>query len=330
MSRADRNNNPGNIVDSPFARRQPGYLGSDGRFARFASMNHGLNAQMTLLRSYAGEGRNTVSSILGKWAPAYENNTHAYTRSVAGDLGVAPNTPLNMSDPNTIYALSNAMYKIESGNKAGFSGARPAATTAQRRLGRNDVLPIYQRVAAKWGLGIGSGIRSEAEQRALVARGIGASATSQHLERFGGTGQDFRVGGVAKQNIDGFVNEMRSLGFEVINDGHGTGRHVHVELPKSGTLAGMNFSSGPEQQMPAPEEPQAQQKLEVAQYSPVDPMQFALFDANNVNVNAPAASDLTSQLAIPEEMLSYGQYLTSLEPSSAGTKPAVNRPFRFL
>jgi hypothetical protein len=48
-TRGERNFNPGNIEDGDFARSLPGYAGSDGRFAKFESMDHGYNAIESLL-----------------------------------------------------------------------------------------------------------------------------------------------------------------------------------------------------------------------------------------------------------------------------------------
>ena len=48
--RGIRNNNPLNIEDGDFARSQPGYVGSDGRFAQFQTPQHGVAAADSLLR----------------------------------------------------------------------------------------------------------------------------------------------------------------------------------------------------------------------------------------------------------------------------------------
>ena len=62
--RGIRNNNPLNIVDAPFTRNQPGFVGTDGRFARFNSPEEGLAAADTLLQSYAQRGLNTPLAII--------------------------------------------------------------------------------------------------------------------------------------------------------------------------------------------------------------------------------------------------------------------------
>jgi hypothetical protein len=117
-TRADRNNNPGNIQDGAFARRQPGYAGGDGRFARFASPDHGFAAMEALLAGpgYMGSGRNTIWSILSKYAPASENNTAAYAAHVSKLTGIGANQPLTRSQ---LAAVARAMAVQE-----GYSGGR--------------------------------------------------------------------------------------------------------------------------------------------------------------------------------------------------------------
>ncbi|HQS69801.1 MAG TPA: hypothetical protein PLM58_09230 [Novosphingobium sp.] len=109
-TRADRNNNPGNIEDGPFARRQPGYVGGDGRFAKFASPDHGFGAMEKLLGGYMKQGRNTLSGIISKWAPGHENNVGAYVGHVSKLTGLSPNQRLSAEH---IPLIARAMAKHE-------------------------------------------------------------------------------------------------------------------------------------------------------------------------------------------------------------------------
>lgn len=115
-TRADRNNNPGNISDGAFARAQPGYVGSDGRFARFATPEHGFAAQERLLGTYMRNGRDTLAGIVSKYAPANENNVEAYVSHLERLMGVSRHHHLS---PLQIPALARAMAQHE-----GYSGAR--------------------------------------------------------------------------------------------------------------------------------------------------------------------------------------------------------------
>lgn len=109
-SRANRNNNPGNIIDSPFARRQPGYAGTDGKFARFFTPDAGWAAQEKLLGNYMGGGRKTIASIIAKWAPRSENNVERYMRAVEQTMHMSRYAQLGTGQ---VHALMAAMAKQE-------------------------------------------------------------------------------------------------------------------------------------------------------------------------------------------------------------------------
>lgn len=127
--RSQRNNNPGNIEDGPFAQSLPGYAGTDGRFARFNDAAAGTQAQQRLLQSYGARGFDTVSEIINRWAPPSDNNpTPAYAAFVARKLGVDPNAQLDMTNPQVLAALSGAIAEFEGGpSSASNGGPRQAA-----------------------------------------------------------------------------------------------------------------------------------------------------------------------------------------------------------
>lgn len=134
LTRAERNNNPGNIEDGPFARSQPGYAGSDGRFAKFVSADAGFGAMEALLRGrgYAGGGRNTIAKIISKYAPSSENNVGAYVGAVERATGIDRNAALSAAQ---IRAVSRAMAKHEGyrGGSVDLSGgALPSARDLRR------------------------------------------------------------------------------------------------------------------------------------------------------------------------------------------------------
>ena len=114
--RGIRNYNPGNIQNGPFAKSQPGYVGSDGRFAQFDTMDNGLAAHSALLDSYGNKGLNTLNAIINRWAPSSDGNRPAnYAAFVGKKLGIDPNQPLDMSDPNVRKKLAVAMGTFENG-----------------------------------------------------------------------------------------------------------------------------------------------------------------------------------------------------------------------
>lgn len=113
--RGIRNNNPLNIEAGRFTQSSPGFQGSDGRFARFASPEQGIAAADRLLTTYGQQGINTVAGVINKWAPPTENNSSSYAATVAKSIGVDPNAPINLSDPATRQKLIGAMAQVENG-----------------------------------------------------------------------------------------------------------------------------------------------------------------------------------------------------------------------
>jgi hypothetical protein len=148
-SRGDRNNNPGNIEDRGQFKGQPGYLGSDGRFARFETREQGMAAMHNQLQRYmegktTGQPLRSVSEIVPTWSPQSDptneaGSTDNYLQYVAKRLGVDPNAPLT---PDQIPALAEAMVEFETGNTQGApqqaiaaapAAAQPRAATAPVR-----------------------------------------------------------------------------------------------------------------------------------------------------------------------------------------------------
>lgn len=126
-SRGERNNNPGNLVDGPFARRQPGYTGSDGRFARFSTPEQGVAAQETLLRNNYLDTPRTVQEVIDKYTPANDPGNSAQARAnyvsyVQQRLGVSANEPLTTVDAPRLAA---ALREFETGNRQDGRGGSP-------------------------------------------------------------------------------------------------------------------------------------------------------------------------------------------------------------
>jgi hypothetical protein len=142
-SRGERNNNFGNIEDGPFARSQPGYVGSDGRFARFETADHGLAAIDALLSSYGRRGFNTPDAIINRWAPPTDNNpTQAYSAYVAEGLGVAPNATLDMNDPSVRRKVAERIAQFETGKRQPVNATPIPDRT--RALSFDDLIPQQQ------------------------------------------------------------------------------------------------------------------------------------------------------------------------------------------
>ena len=116
VPRGIRNNNPLNIEAGAFTQGQPGFVGSDNRFAKFETPQQGLQAANNLLDVYRDKhGLNTVAGIVGRWAPASDgNNVSAYAANVANKLGIGPNDPI---PPEMRPRLIEAMGQHENGQQ---------------------------------------------------------------------------------------------------------------------------------------------------------------------------------------------------------------------
>lgn len=115
--RGVRNNNPGNLEASS-SNPWVGQTGSDGRFAKFETPEHGIRALGRNLLSYQRQGIDTVGEIINRWAPPSDNNdTAAYIKSVCAQLGVKADQPLDASNPDTLQALCAAIIKHENGSQ---------------------------------------------------------------------------------------------------------------------------------------------------------------------------------------------------------------------
>ncbi|MBN5231960.1 hypothetical protein JY446_21765 [Serratia marcescens] len=181
-ARGLRNNNPGNIEASD---KNPweGQTGSDGRFAKFETPEHGIRALGKNLLAYQAKGFDTVAEIVNRWAPASDgNNTDAYIKALCGALGVGANDQVDMSNPRTLAALCASIVKHENGSQpytdeqigAGVSAALglSALESSKRRTGNaafDAASPATQ------GAYLRQAQAMQNEQRALYAQQLGTS-----------------------------------------------------------------------------------------------------------------------------------------------------------
>ncbi len=121
--RAVRDNNPGNIergkahwkgeITDPSVMTEE--QRRERRFVIFSHPRWGFRAIARILRAYGRNGIDTVAAIVGRWAPANENNTAAYIRAVAQSTGFKANLPLDLDDSLTLRALARALAVHECG-----------------------------------------------------------------------------------------------------------------------------------------------------------------------------------------------------------------------
>lgn len=181
-ARGLRNNNPGNIEASD-ANPWEGQIGSDGRFAKFETPEHGIRALGKNLLSYQRQGVDTVTDVVNRWAPASDgNDTNSYISALCKTLGVGANDQLDMTNPRTLAALCAGIVSHENGNQpytedqinTGVSAALglSALNSSKRRTGNaafDAASPSAQ------GAFLRQAQAMQNEQRALYAQQIGSS-----------------------------------------------------------------------------------------------------------------------------------------------------------
>lgn len=138
--RGNRNNNPGNIE----ASKNPwdGQTGSDGRYATFATPEHGIRALGKNLLSYQRQGYVTPRQIITRWAPPNDGNpTEEYIANVSAALGVSDNERLNLSNIKTLSTLAKAIMVQENGAKNVTYTDQQISTGLQAALGVSQLPP---------------------------------------------------------------------------------------------------------------------------------------------------------------------------------------------
>ena len=95
MSRAERNNNPGNIKQNNQLFKGEVRPSGDSVFKRFTDMTYGFRAIISVLKTYFYKwGLKTLAAIIRRWAPETENKTAAYIQTVSRMTGWHPDAPL--------------------------------------------------------------------------------------------------------------------------------------------------------------------------------------------------------------------------------------------
>ena len=117
-SRGIMNCNPGNIRKSKDKWQGLAEQQTDPDFFQFKSPVWGIRAMATLLISYQDRhGLRTIKGIIARYAPASENNTAAYIKSVAQRSGLAAILPLNLHSYSHLRPIVEAMIWHENGQQ---------------------------------------------------------------------------------------------------------------------------------------------------------------------------------------------------------------------
>ena len=114
-TRGIRNNNPGNIRVSK--DQWEGMTGDDGAFVTFDSPESGVRALGKNLLSYGRQGYDSIEKIINRWAPPNENDTKAYIDSVVAATGIPATQSLDLSNPDTLSSLAQAISFHETGSR---------------------------------------------------------------------------------------------------------------------------------------------------------------------------------------------------------------------
>lgn len=120
QTRGIRNNNPGNIDYNPrndWRGQLPPDPAVEPRFARFDSPLNGIRAIAKLLVNYRDKnGLRSVEALISRWAPSSENDTRAYARAVAAEVGVPSQIGIRLDQP-TLEKLVTAIIRHENGQQ---------------------------------------------------------------------------------------------------------------------------------------------------------------------------------------------------------------------
>lgn len=118
LPRGLRNNNPGNIVKSSTAwqGKVPLSQNTDSRFEQFTELRWGIRAMMkNLISYYKNRGLTTVSKMISRWAPAFENNTANYITIVSNIVGIGINEFIPVLSKEILIKISKAIVAVENG-----------------------------------------------------------------------------------------------------------------------------------------------------------------------------------------------------------------------
>lgn len=105
-------------LDKAAMTNNPGNVGNFGDQIRvYPSILDGLKAMRANLLSPAYAQNPTVAAIISRWSPSNENDTPALIKDTAAMMGVDPNRPLNLNDPQTMKNLMRAITVNEGSYK---------------------------------------------------------------------------------------------------------------------------------------------------------------------------------------------------------------------
>lgn len=140
-----RNNNPGNIRYSPWSAEH-GAIGKDKQgFAIFPDKETGSRAQDSLLQNYISKGRNTLKSIIERYAPPSENNTVGYYSNLSKRVGIGVNEEINPKNTGLMTRIAKEITRIEGDPRAyieSLNTNQPMLQMPKQSLSNNNGITI--------------------------------------------------------------------------------------------------------------------------------------------------------------------------------------------
>jgi uncharacterized protein RhaS with RHS repeats len=122
-TRAWRNNNPGNMRDTPFSQSH-GSLGVSGGFAVFSNEQKGGDALGSLLGTRTYQGL-TIDGAINRYAPPNENNTANYQAIVRQQVGLPGDVGMNTLGDDEVGLVANAIRTVEGWTPGTVTYRRP-------------------------------------------------------------------------------------------------------------------------------------------------------------------------------------------------------------
>ena len=118
LPRGIHNHNPGNLRRSSDPWQGLAHEQTDPDFFQFASAKWGIRALSRTLISYQDRvGRTTIKQMIGRWAPPNENDTNAYVRAVAANVGVGSDDKIDIHDYSRLRPMVLAIIRHENGQQ---------------------------------------------------------------------------------------------------------------------------------------------------------------------------------------------------------------------
>lgn len=229
LSVAERHNNPGNLV---FANQQGASKGetiNGHTFAQFDTEEEGILALERQLRLDHSRGKNTLSSIMNKYAPPSSNNTAAYIDFLVKQTGYGANQKLDFNDPEVVAKLMQGISSHEGGKGGlGIEKMFKTITGQGSPFQRNDVSSILNDIM---------------DDKSLANKGFGAASKSQMQfakTNLGASEQDLAIYQSVMKNFGGVGNMMQKAQAENPN----VNLDVSVQVDMASNTATVSVKDG--------------------------------------------------------------------------------------